>query len=122
MRPSSGSRRRTCTRCRTTACWRRRSCPRSRSTTKRCGTWPASRQRGRRAAMSRKTITMPQLGESVVEGTVGAWLKSVGEEVKRFEPLVEVITDKVNTEIPSEYGGILREILVEEGATVSVGT
>lgn len=72
--------------------------------------------------MSRKTITMPQLGESVVEGTVGAWLKSVGEEVKRFEPLVEVITDKVNTEIPSEYGGILREILVEEGATVSVGT
>lgn len=72
--------------------------------------------------MSRKTITMPQLGESVVEGTVGAWLKSVGDEVKRFEPLVEVVTDKVNTEIPSEYGGILREILVEEGATVSVGT
>src|SRR5690606_9672698 len=65
---------------------------------------------------------MPQLGESVVEGTVGAWLKSVGDEVKRFEPLVEVITDKVNTEIPSEFAGVLREILVEEGATVKVGT
>lgn len=72
--------------------------------------------------MSRVTITMPQLGESVVEGTVGSWLKAVGDEVKRFEPLVEVITDKVNTEIPSEFGGILQEILVEEGATVSVGT
>lgn len=72
--------------------------------------------------MSRKTITMPQLGESVVEGTVGKWLKAVGDEVKRFEPLVEVITDKVNTEIPSEYGGILREILVAEGETVGVGT
>src|SRR5690625_6911176 len=46
MRPSSGSRRRTCTRCRTTACWKRRSCPRSTSITKRCGTWPASRLRG----------------------------------------------------------------------------
>lgn len=72
--------------------------------------------------MSRRTITMPQLGESVVEGTVGAWLKAVGDEVKRFEPLVEVITDKVNTEIPSEFGGVLREILVPEGSTVSVGT
>lgn len=72
--------------------------------------------------MARKVITMPQLGESVVEGTVGAWLKSVGDEVQRFEPLLEVVTDKVNTEIPSEFAGVLREILVEEGATVQVGT
>lgn len=72
--------------------------------------------------MSRKTITMPQLGESVVEGTVGKWLKQPGDKIERYEPLVEVVTDKVNTEIPSEYSGIVVEILVEEGETVAVGT
>lgn len=72
--------------------------------------------------MPRKTITMPQLGESVVEGTVGKWLKAPGDRVERFEPLVEVITDKVNTEIPSEYSGIVVELLVAEGETVAVGT
>lgn len=72
--------------------------------------------------MSRTTVTMPQLGESVVEGTVGQWLKAPGEAVGRFESLVEVVTDKVNTEIPSPVAGVLVEVLVEEGATVSVGT
>lgn len=72
--------------------------------------------------MSRTTVTMPQLGESVVEGTVGKWLKAPGEAVGRFESLVEVVTDKVNTEIPSPFAGVLVEIFVEEGSTVSVGT
>lgn len=72
--------------------------------------------------MAQTTVTMPQLGESVVEGTIGTWLKSVGDRVEQFEPLVEVITDKVNTEIPAPVSGVLQTILVEEGATVAVGT
>ena len=63
-------------------------------------------------------VTMPQLGESVAEGTIGKWLKKPGDSVAKYEPLLEVITDKVNAEVPSPYEGILKEILVEEGATV----
>ncbi len=63
-------------------------------------------------------VTMPQLGESVAEGTIGKWLKQPGDTVEKYEPLVEVITDKVNAEVPSPFAGILKEILVEEGATV----
>ena len=63
-------------------------------------------------------VTMPQLGESVAEGTIGKWLKQPGDHVDKYEPLVEVITDKVNAEVPSPFEGVLREILVEEGATV----
>jgi 2-oxoisovalerate dehydrogenase E2 component (dihydrolipoyl transacylase) len=63
-------------------------------------------------------VTMPQLGESVAEGTIGKWLKKPGDKVAKYEPLVEVITDKVNAEVPSPFEGVLREILVEEGATV----
>jgi 2-oxoisovalerate dehydrogenase E2 component (dihydrolipoyl transacylase) len=63
-------------------------------------------------------VTMPQLGESVAEGTIGRWLKQPGDSVAKYEPLVEVITDKVNAEVPSPYAGVLREILAEEGATV----
>src|SRR5262245_8641263 len=61
---------------------------------------------------------MPQLGESVAEGTIGKWLKQPGDHVAKYEPLVEVVTDKVNAEVPSPFEGTLREILVEEGATV----
>jgi 2-oxoisovalerate dehydrogenase E2 component (dihydrolipoyl transacylase) len=61
---------------------------------------------------------MPQLGESVAEGTIGKWLKQPGDHVAKYEPLLEVITDKVNAEVPSPFAGILKEILVEEGATV----
>ena len=50
-------------------------------------------------------ITMPKLGESIVEGTVARWLKQVGEAVERYEPLLEVVTDKVNTEVPSPAAG-----------------
>ena len=63
-------------------------------------------------------VTMPQLGESVAEGTIGRWLKQPGDTVAKYEPLLEVITDKVNAEVPSPFAGVLREILVEEGATV----
>jgi 2-oxoisovalerate dehydrogenase E2 component (dihydrolipoyl transacylase) len=67
-------------------------------------------------------VTMPQLGESVAEGTIGKWLKQPGDTIELYDPLVEVITDKVNAEVPSPVAGILREILVEEGATVPNNT
>ena len=60
-------------------------------------------------------VTMPQLGESVAEGTIGKWLKQPGDSVEKYEPLLEVITDKVNAEVPSPFAGVLKEILVEEG-------
>ena len=63
-------------------------------------------------------VTMPQLGESVAEGTIGKWLKKPGDHVAKYEPLLEVITDKVNAEVPSPVEGTLTQILVEEGATV----
>ena len=63
-------------------------------------------------------VTMPQLGESVAEGTIGRWLKQPGDTVEKYEPLLEVITDKVNAEVPSPFAGVLKEILAEEGATV----
>ncbi|HEY5178992.1 MAG TPA: biotin/lipoyl-containing protein, partial [Dermatophilaceae bacterium] len=63
-------------------------------------------------------VTMPALGESVTEGTVSRWLKNVGDAVAVDEPLLEVSTDKVDTEIPSPVAGILREILVAEDETV----
>ena len=64
---------------------------------------------------------MPQLGESVAEGTIGKWLKGTGERIERDEPLVEVITDKVTAEIPSPVAGVVEQIVVEEGQTVPVG-
>jgi 2-oxoglutarate dehydrogenase dihydrolipoamide succinyltransferase (E2 component) len=67
-------------------------------------------------------ITMPQLGESVAEGTVGRWLKQEGETVRHDEPLVEIITDKVTAELPSPISGRLVKILVEADQTVKVGT
>ncbi|MGH9305218.1 MAG: biotin/lipoyl-containing protein, partial [Acidimicrobiales bacterium] len=67
-------------------------------------------------------ITMPQLGETVTEGTITRWLKKVGDQVAHDEPLFEVSTEKVDSEVPSSLEGVLTEILVEEGATVDVGT
>jgi len=67
-------------------------------------------------------IKMPQLGESVTEGTVGKWLKKVGEHVEKYEPLLEVISDKVDTEVTSTVSGVVLSIEVPEGETVPVGT
>jgi pyruvate dehydrogenase E2 component (dihydrolipoamide acetyltransferase) len=68
------------------------------------------------------TVTMPQLGETVVEGTITKWLKQEGDHVDQDEPLFEISTDKVDTEVPSPAGGTLTKILVQEGQTVSVKT
>ena len=68
------------------------------------------------------TVSMPQLGETVTEGTVLRWMKRVGDSIALDEPLVEISTDKVDTEIPSPIAGVVAEILVEEGAAIEVGT
>ncbi len=68
------------------------------------------------------TITMPQLGETVTEGTVAQWLKKIGDSVEKYEAFVEVSTDKVNAEVPSPVTGTIREVLVKEGETVATGT
>lgn len=67
------------------------------------------------------TFTLPVIGETVTEGIVERWLKKPGDTVQKFEPLVEINTDKVNVELPSPYSGVLLEILAPEGATVPVG-
>ena len=72
--------------------------------------------------MARVEVIMPQMGESIVEGTVSKWLKKVGDEIKRDEPILEISTDKVDAEIPSPADGILAEIKVAEGETVEVQT
>ena len=72
--------------------------------------------------MSRIEVPMPQMGESIAEGTVSKWLKEVGDTVERDEPILEISTDKVDAEIPSPSAGALVEILVAEGETVEVGT
>src|SRR5277367_1552973 len=65
-------------------------------------------------------VVMPQMGESIVEGTLTKWLKKAGESVERDEPLFEISTDKVDTEIPAPVSGVLTEVLVQEGQTVQV--
>jgi 2-oxoglutarate dehydrogenase E2 component (dihydrolipoamide succinyltransferase) len=72
--------------------------------------------------MARIDVTMPQMGESIAEGTLSKWLKKVGDHVKRDEPIFEISTDKVDAEIPSPTAGTLAEILVSEGMTVAVHT
>ncbi|HYL39055.1 MAG TPA: 2-oxoglutarate dehydrogenase, E2 component, dihydrolipoamide succinyltransferase [Bryobacteraceae bacterium] len=67
-------------------------------------------------------VVMPQMGESIVEGTLTKWLKKPGEHVERDEPLFEISTDKVDTEIPAPSSGVLKEVLVEEGKTVAIST
>src|SRR3974390_334560 len=67
-------------------------------------------------------IVMPQMGESIVEGTITKWLKKPGDKVQRDEPLFEISTDKVDAEIPAPASGVLQEIKVAEGTTVGVNT
>src|SRR5437667_2771406 len=72
--------------------------------------------------MARVDVLMPQMGESIAEGTLSKWLKKVGDAVKRDEPLFEISTDKVDAEIPAPAAGVLAEIKVQEGQTVPVQT
>src|SRR5579875_3840454 len=72
--------------------------------------------------MALKTVEMPQLGESVTEGTIGQWLKQPGDAIEEYESLLEVTTDKVNAEVPSPATGVVKRLLVQEGETVPVGT
>src|SRR5688572_11720282 len=72
--------------------------------------------------MARVEVPMPQMGESIAEGTVSVWRKKVGEKVERDEPIMEISTDKVDAEIPAPVAGVLAEIVVQEGQTVEVGT
>src|SRR5713101_4320140 len=73
-------------------------------------------------SMARVDVLMPQMGESIAEGTVSKWLKQVGDAVKRDEPLFEISTDKVDAEIPAPAAGVLAEIKVQQGQTVPVQT
>src|SRR5436305_68897 len=74
------------------------------------------------ATTSAVDVVMPQMGVSVSEGTITRWLKQEGEQVEADEPLLEISTDKVDTEVPSPGSGTLTQILVQEGETVDVGT
>ncbi|MCJ7839375.1 2-oxo acid dehydrogenase subunit E2 [Lederbergia sp. NSJ-179] len=71
--------------------------------------------------MATENITMPKLGESVTEGTISRWLVQAGDRVDKYDPIAEVMTDKVNAEIPSSYRGVITELIAEEGVTLAVG-
>lgn len=71
--------------------------------------------------MAIEQIKMPQLGESVTEGTISKWLVSVGDKVNKYDPLAEVMTDKVNAEVPSSFSGTIKELIAGEGDTLAVG-
>lgn len=66
-------------------------------------------------------ISMPKLGESVTEGTISSWLVSVGDKVNKYDPIAEVMTDKVNAEVPSSFTGVVKELVAQEGETIEVG-
>src|SRR6186997_469923 len=67
-------------------------------------------------------VIMPQMGESIAEGTITKWMKNVGDKVVRDEPLFEISTDKVDAEIPAPASGVLKEIKVQAGTTVAINT
>lgn len=71
--------------------------------------------------MAVEQIKMPQLGESVTEGTISKWLVSIGDKVNKYDPLAEVMTDKVNAEVPSSFTGVIKELVAGEGDTLAVG-
>src|SRR3954447_21922225 len=81
----------------------------------------ASTARGTQQEGTLVDVTMPQLGETVTEGTITRWFKQVGETIAADEPLFEVSTDKVDSEVPAPAAGVVSEILVPEGDTVPVG-
>ena len=71
--------------------------------------------------MTTEKITMPQLGESVTEGTINTWLVKIGDFVNKYDPIADIMTDKVNAEVPSSYSGVIKEIIAVEGDTIAVG-
>ncbi|GEN45259.1 dihydrolipoamide acetyltransferase family protein [Alkalibacillus haloalkaliphilus] len=71
--------------------------------------------------MAVEKVTMPQLGESVTEGTISSWLVQVGDTVNKYDPIAEVMTDKVNAEVPSSFTGTIKELVAQEGDTIEVG-
>lgn len=71
--------------------------------------------------MSIEKITMPQLGESVTEGTINAWLVKEGDFVNKYDPIADIMTDKVSAEVPSSFSGVIKEIVAQEGETIGVG-
>ncbi|EIT87307.1 branched-chain alpha-keto acid dehydrogenase subunit E2 [Fictibacillus macauensis ZFHKF-1] len=71
--------------------------------------------------MATEKIVMPQLGESVTEGTISKWLVAPGDTVKKYDPLAEVMTDKVNAEVPSSFSGVIKDLVAGEGDTLAVG-
>ncbi|WP_188453712.1 dihydrolipoamide acetyltransferase family protein [Virgibacillus oceani] len=71
--------------------------------------------------MATEKINMPQLGESVTEGTISSWLVGVGDKVNKYDPIAEVMTDKVNAEVPSSFTGVIKELIAQEGDTIEVG-
>lgn len=71
--------------------------------------------------MTKRKVTMPKLGESVTEGTINSWLVKEGDYVNKYDPIADVMTDKVNAEIPSSYSGTIKEIVAQEGDTKAVG-
>src|SRR5918999_5074080 len=85
------------------------------------GDWRPATVKGEES-MAKIDVIMPQMGESIAEGTLSRWIKKVGEAVKRDEPIFEISTDKVDAEIPAPVAGVLSEILVQEGQTVAVQT
>ena len=72
--------------------------------------------------MAEFKVELPKMGESVAEATITTWLKSVGDSIEEDEPIVEIATDKVDSEVPSPYSGKLKEILFNEGDVVPVGS
>src|SRR5712691_548370 len=87
------------------------------------GSWPhtdwAAPDRRRRSMAY--TLKMPEVGETVTEGTIEKWLKQPGEKIEKYEPIVEINTDKVNVELPSPVTGTVLEIVAKEGETVLIG-
>lgn len=71
--------------------------------------------------MATKKITMPQLGESITEGTINAWLVKEGDRVNKYDPIADIMTDKVNAEVPTFFSGVIKEIVTNEGETIGVG-
>src|SRR5699024_9440840 len=71
--------------------------------------------------MATEKINMPQLGESDTEETISSWLVGVGDKVNKYDPIAEVMTDKVNAEVPSSFSGVIKELEAEEGDTIQVG-